>query len=512
MAIDPRPPAARPADAAPSAAPRPRIGVPGIVFFIIAASAPLTVAAGGIPQSLGVTGVLGIPLLYLLIALLLAVFSAGYAAMSRHITGAGAFYAYAAHGIGRTAGVAAAFVALVSYNAMQVGIAGLFGATTADFLKARTGLDVPWWALVLAATALVGALGYRRIDVGMKVLAVLIVIESGTVLVFDIAQFGHAPQGVSLAPLSWHAATDGALGVALCCIFAAFMGFESAALYGEECKDPRRTVGRATYTAVALIGVFYAVTAWAMISGAGDGHAVRYAATHGPDMMFALGADSPGPLFSDLAQLFLITSLIAALLSFHNAVARYVRSLGREGVLPRGLGALHPRYGSPARGSLAQTAVTVAVTVLFALAGRDPVDDVFTWLTNLGALGVILLLLVTSVAVICYFARRGRSRTDEGRSGSRTEERRATDRTDEGLWQRLIAPALSAVALAVIFYLALTNFSVQLGVGPGNPLRWILPCLVLVAAVLGTAWARYLRVARPDAYVAIGTCATDDTP
>lgn len=488
MAIE-HPESAPPApslSAAPApASPERRIGVAGIVFVVVAASAPLTVAAGGIPQSLGVTGVLGIPLLYLLIAVVLALFSAGYAAMSRHITGAGAFYAYTAQGLGRTPGVGAAFVALLAYNAMQIGIAGLFGATTAEFVGARTGLDIPWWVLVLACTAVVGALGYRRVDVGVRVLAVLLVLEFGTVLVFDIGQFAHAPDGISATPLTWGAATDGSLGVALCCVFAAYMGFESAALYSEECRDPRRTVARATYIAVGLIGVFYAVTAWAMISGAGTGRATRVAAEQGPRMMFVLGDAGLGTVFSDVAQLFLITSLLAALLSFHNAVARYVRSLGREGVLPRGLGVLHPRHSSPHRGSLLQTGVTAVVIGVFALAGRDPVADVFTWLTNLGALGVILLLFATSASVIAYFARR--------------------PELAEPRWHRLVAPLLSGAALAVVFWLALTNFSVQLGVSAGNPLRWVLPGLILATGAAGVAWGLWLRGARPATYAGIGS-------
>ena len=42
------------------------------------------------------------------LAVVLAVFSVGHVAMARHITNAGAFYAYIAHGIGRPAGQRAA--------------------------------------------------------------------------------------------------------------------------------------------------------------------------------------------------------------------------------------------------------------------------------------------------------------------------------------------------------------------------------------------------------------------
>ncbi|MFG3257340.1 APC family permease [Streptomyces sp. NPDC048172] len=488
----------------PPAAQRRRIGVPGLVFFVVAASAPLTVAAGGIPQSLGVTGVIGLPLLYLLITAVLALFSAGYAAMSRRITGAGAFYAYAAQGLGRVPGVGTAFVALLSYNAMQIGIAGLFGAVASDFVEARTGAEIPWWVLVFGCAALVGFLGYRRVDLSARVLAVLLAVEFATVLVFDIGQFAHAPHGVSAEPLTWSAAVHGPLGLTLCFVFAAFMGFESAALYSEECRDPRRTVARATYLAVALIGGFYAFTAWAMIVGAGTGEAGAMAGKYGADMMFVLGEHATGPAFSDIAQFFFLTSLLAALLSFHNAVARYIRSLGREAVLPVFLGAAHPRHGSPHRGSLVQTALTFAVVGAFALAGRDPVADLFTWLTNLGALGVILLLLVTSAAVVRFFA---------GGPGARGGAGAGAGAGDESVWNRLLAPLAAGIALAVIFSLGLTNFGAQLGVAPGNPLRWIFPGLVLVAAVLGLAWGVWLRAARPATYRGIGTAAAveDDT-
>ena len=40
---------------------------------------------------------------------------------------------------------------------------------------------------------------------------------------------------------------------------------------------------------------------------------------------------------------------------------------------------------------------------------------------------------------------------------------------------------------------------------PTSPLRWILPGLVLLAAVAGALWATRLKSAHPDVYAAIGT-------
>src|SRR3954462_892995 len=90
------------------------LGVPDLVFFIVAASAPLTAVAGGQAATYLVTGNKGIPFLFIPLAIILGVFAVGYAAMSHHVADAGAFYTYVTRRLGRIPGVAAAFVALVS--------------------------------------------------------------------------------------------------------------------------------------------------------------------------------------------------------------------------------------------------------------------------------------------------------------------------------------------------------------------------------------------------------------
>jgi amino acid transporter len=106
---------------------RDRLGVPAVLFFVLAGVAPLTVAAGVIPTAYQTTGLTGIPAAFIAIAVILALFATGYVAMTRHITNSGAFYAFISRGIGRVIGVAAALVALLAYSFLQV---GLYGACT----------------------------------------------------------------------------------------------------------------------------------------------------------------------------------------------------------------------------------------------------------------------------------------------------------------------------------------------------------------------------------------------
>src|SRR3954471_24398159 len=96
------------------------LGVPDLVFFIVAASAPLTAVAGGQAATYLVTGNKGVAFMFIPLGIVLALFAVGYAAMSRHAANAGAFYAYVARGLGKVQGVGAAFIALIAYNAMQI--------------------------------------------------------------------------------------------------------------------------------------------------------------------------------------------------------------------------------------------------------------------------------------------------------------------------------------------------------------------------------------------------------
>jgi amino acid transporter len=472
-----------------------RLGVPAVAMMIIAASAPLTVIAGGATSAFSVTHVLGIPFGYIVLAVVLSVFALGYAAMSRHITNAGAFYAYIAQGIGRPVGVGSSIIALVSYNAMQIGIYGLFGFQVSSLIESKTGWASPWWLWVLVGIAIVGVMGVNRVDLSAKVLGALVCLEFLVVTVFDIAAFANPAEGFSTDPITPAALIVPGAGAALAFGIAAFMGFESAAIYGEESRDPKRTIPRATFLAVAVIGVFYAISSWALALVIGPETLASPTGISpeeaGPPLFFNFVAGQLGVIWVDIMSVLFITSLFAALVSFHNAVARYAFSLGREGVLPKRLAAIRHHSGAPWAGSVFQTSIAIVTIFAFAIGelawnpaiGPYPVLTLFTWLTNLGAFGLVLLMVLVSVSVIGFFRR---------------------DPRDVGIGSRLVAPVLSAIALGVIWVLILMNWDVLLGQAESTPTTFILPAIVIVPAFAAGLWSLRLRRTRPDVYKQIG--------
>lgn len=461
---------------------RDRLGVAAVVFFVMSAAAPLTVVAGVVPTGLAVTGLVGVPIAFLSVAVVLAIFSVGYVAMARHISNAGAFYAYIARGLGRPFGVGASWVALLAYNAFQIAAYGGFGAIGAPLIKEWFGLNVTWWMLGLFGWAITAVLGVRDVAVNGKVLAGLLCAEITLLLVFSFANVLSSdfhPSSAALSPSDLVGAGSGAL---LVMAVTAFVGFEQSVVFSEETRDPRRTVPRATYIAIALIAVLYAFAAWAMISAAGASP-VDMARSAGPDMFFNLASNKLGRAAHHMGYALFLTSLIAAMISFHNIISRYMFALGREGVLPRAFGRTAPGTGAPRNGSLAQSMLGLVVILVYAIAGWDPLVQLFFWGGTGGGIGVMLLIAVTSMSVIGYFMR-----NPEG----------------EDAWHRIGAPLISSVLLVVICYLSVTNIATLFGVEPGSAPTWVVPVAYAVTALLGAGWALLLRSNRPQVYEGIG--------
>ena len=175
----------------PSALDRASLHSRDIVFFVVAAAAPLTVMVAVAPIALRVGGV-GAPAGYLAAGLINMVFDIGFTKMAKHVHNNGAFYSYIRKGLGKVAGLGSAMVAVVCYSLLQLSIYGLFGAVTEATVKDFLGIDLPWWLWGLVAAAIVAVLGYRSVRIGAKVLGVLLVLE---VLVLVVLAVGVSAKG-----------------------------------------------------------------------------------------------------------------------------------------------------------------------------------------------------------------------------------------------------------------------------------------------------------------------------
>lgn len=471
-----------------------RLGAIAIAFFVISAAAPLTGMAGGAPFAMLLGNGAGVPLSYALVTVLMLVFAVGYVAMARHHTSAGAFYSYVARAMGGYAGGAAAWIALLGYNAMQIGLYGLFGFAAAGVMDALFGVAVAWWVMAYLGWASIAILGYRQIDLSLKVLGVLVALEFVIVLIFDLMVLvkggaGATGQTLSFSSFSWGEFSSGVPAIGLLFAAASFVGFEATTIYSEEAKEPSRTVPKATYIAVLTIGIFFMITSWLMVNSYGD-NATLVEFLGGKDLgdptnfLFAMAGPYIGSFLSEKIMLLLFaTSIYAALLAFHNAVARYAYALGREGLVPEALGRTHQAHLSPHMGSISQSVLALVVMSIFVIRDMDPTVTLFTWLTQLGTLAISFLMAFSALAVVLFFA------NNKG--------------LEPNVWKSAIAPVLATIGLLVVAVYATVKFGFLIG-DPESVLAWLLPALILVAAVVGIVSAVALRSREPETFERMG--------
>lgn len=460
---------------------RNRLGPFSVGSSIASAVAPLTVTAVVISFALAVTGLLGVPLAMLAGAALLLLFSVGYLAMARHIENPGAFYAYIAQGIGRPIGVAVSWIALVVYPCFLLGCFGGFGALVTPLVNSVLPFDVPWYLPSIAVWVLVAVLGAAEIGMSEKVMVILVVTETLLVAAYTTAIMLGPGFSFSSAPVSTGNLSGPTVGVLLVIAMTSFAGVEQSAVYSEEARDRRRTIPIATVATIVIVALLYFATSWVQIS-AGGPQIIDRATKEGGDLFFNQAAVVLGDTAVTGGRILLGTSLIAAMLAFHNATSRYAYALGREGVLVRGLGKTTIK-GAPRNASLTLSAVTLLVLVVYAIAGWDPMLHLFYLGTTTGGLGVLLLITLTSIAVICYFARDARS---------------------ENLWRRRVAPLLATALLLVVSYLALDNLPTLYGVPAGTGPALVVPVAFLLIFAAGTGWGLILKHTKPQVYEGIG--------
>lgn len=479
------------------------IGLVGVLFLTVTGAAPMSAMLGNVPFAAGFGDGIYVPAAFLLATIVLTIFSVGYAAIATKVSAVGGFYSFISRGIGREVGMSAGLASLASYSVFEASLTGLFAFFANSWLSTHLGINIPWIWLSLFAIVLGGVLSYFDVKLSVAVLGVALVLEVLMLAIFDIGVFSAASgTHVTAEPLNLFKVltpvaaqkigdVDIATGAAAVGIFMAFwswVGFEMAPNYAEESRDPKRIVPRSLYFSVIGLGLFYIITSWAAVSAyPTEGDMLVKATKDSGNMFLTPISQFVGPWAAELMSLLILTSSFACGMAFHNTAARYIYSLGREGVLPSAVGKTHPVYRSPHVASIAQSCLAALWVILFAIffGTNDPNAQaylgVYTLFAILGTMLLLILQAVVSIAILLYFRRH------------HSEE--------AGTFSTVIAPIIAFVAQVILVYLLVANLETFGGTGGfGGNIPWIGAAII----VIGLIWGFVLRSAAPAAYKDIG--------
>jgi len=464
------------------------IGLTAVLFMAVANAAPITAMSFNVPIGAGYGNGLGVPAGFLFATIVLSIFAIGFAAMSKHITTAGAFYGFISHGLGQVWGMAAGLLATIAYILFEGTLIGGFSFFAANTLSEMAGIDVNWLIIAIGGMILIWILTYFDITVAATVLGVTLVAEVLLLLAFGISVLTKGgPDGfmfsetVSLANaftgLEANAyGTTVAAGTAALGIFFAFwswIGFETTAAYGEESKDPKRVVPRATMIAVVGLGVFYTFVSWMVVVANGRKATVEvstYSTGNPIDLWLIPVTDN--------------------------------RELPFAGVRNR-LSSTHPKHQSPAVASTVVTGINIVMVLLFTTFSTawtsDPAEAGATSDPSLIPYGVIYTVpslvgtaFILVVQVICSFAVIGYFWGKKKHKGN--------------VLTTLVAPLVGAAGM--IYALSLLFGAVGSGFAAGYQSNSLmvkyLPYEIVGTLIFGLLYALWVKSKHPEIYEEIG--------
>lgn len=462
------------------------IGTFQLTMTVLALSAPLATVGGVSPLMLSYGGA-SAPVIYAIVTIGMILFSVGFAKMGTVMTNPGGFYAFSTVGLGKSAGLGTAFIACVGYP--LIGFYGTFYFPIAlvDFIESFGGPTIPWWIISVIYILTIVVISVRGVSLSVKVMSIVMVLECAVVIILDIGCFIHDPgsiAGGSGLRLPHLADPQAHAGLSMLFIFSTFMGFESTVIYREEVRNPEKTIPHATLASAIFIGVFYGVATWAFISCYGSNEVQQVATDNVGYLMQDTYKMLFGRIFMDVVTVMLLVSTFASTMSAINVSGRYWYSLGKDGVLPKGLGKAHPKFHSPYVGLIGVGVLYVCVIVILGVAGVDPVV-IYPKINGIGTFTVMLTMFVASLSIIGFF-RKNKIGKEQGGNA----------------WNTLIAPILGAICLALFLYFALINYGEL--TGGSNALTAV--GLIITAALFigGCIHANVLKNSKPEVYRRIG--------
>ncbi len=443
----------------------------------------VSVLAPGMAMFLNVPGVAAVaggstPLAFLLggiACLALALVVIGF---TRRMAAAGYAYTYASRSLGKSAGFMAGWLyafGLICFVPMTM--AGVAYLAT-DLLKLSSGW---WFPIFLVGMVLLVVLSIIRIKVTTRVQLVIGVLTVALIVIVDLVVTAKGgAHGNSLQPFSFgHTNKGGFSGVFYGIILGitSYIGFETAADFGEETANPRRAIPVAVLASVGFAILFYLWTTYSLTIGFGDG--AKFGSD--PSALKTIADKFVGGPVPQLLEIGAMLSAFVVCVGCATAGTRTLFAMGREGVLPSWLGKTHPTFRTPANATLAVAAVsTVLAAFVGFVMGQDALGGqpitVYYFFATLGTLPVIVVYIGLCLGGAVFF--------------------KQTHRAYNPLLH-LVVPVVGALLFAAALYGSIYPT-------PPHPLNYT-PYITVIWIVLGLVILSMLRSRRPEAVQRIGS-------
>lgn len=394
---------------------------------------------------------------------------------------AGFAYTFNSHGLGPRAGLISGWLLLFGYALTTPMIYSAFALWTHDVLQSAFGWDINWVIFFVLAVAFVVGLSILGIKESMRADIVLMVFEVGAVLTLSVfILFKGGNHGITASPLTPLAPGAAWSGIFLAMIYTvmSYTGFETSATLGEESRNPRVNIPRATLYSILFLGAFYVFTSYAEVIGFGTNHMSNLMNQQIP--FNALAISFWGKNWSYIISAAAVTALLSGVIASHNATVRILYAMGRGRSFPSAFGMTLPRFKTPVNSILTHAAFSLVLGIGLGL-WVGPAN-VWAYLGAFMVPALIIVYILVNISLFLYFRREHRS--------------------EFSIWKHAVFPALGIAALSLPLKAIVSPW-------PPAPYSWV-PFVVGAWIILGFLWIYLIGRNRPDALEQAGRVWTED--
>ena len=280
---------------------------------------------------------------------------------AKRYSGAGAVYEFLAHTLGKRVAIFGAAIYFLAYAFLVGGLPMAFGATAVPWWQTEFSQNVPWWVFGVGLIVVVTIINVLGITFSVRAQLAVVALSIVPFIILSVVVI--AKGGVSGNHFSvfepGHIAAGGSVFKGLLFAILMFVGFELAAVLGEETAKPKRSIPVAVFTVILITAVIYIVTQYVGTIGSGGPGAI-------PFDYQAIAKHYVGSWLSTLIGLAIMLDIIGIAIGFSAACARGVFALSRDGLLPKSFTKVSSRR-VPIVGTLSISALMVILTVLAGL-------------------------------------------------------------------------------------------------------------------------------------------------
>ncbi|MBV8163670.1 MAG: amino acid permease [Candidatus Eremiobacteraeota bacterium] len=343
-----------------------------------------------------------------LIAAIISAFAAlCYAEIASMVRVAGSAYTYTYATVGELVAWVIGWNLIWEYGMASAPVASTFSSNIQQFLTS-VGIKLPLWATsayhphahtyfdVIAFIAVVGfsallAVGIRE-SAGTN--SLLVILKMGVLVAFIVIglPFINPANWHPYAPHGWIEYTGGSMLSAIMAakagiipgafiVFFAFVGFDAVTTAAEEAHNPQKDVPIGVLGALGL-GAFFYVTIAIVLTGMQPASAIDVGA---PLAVALTSVGRGGWAWLTVAGAVIGTSSV--ILTGLLGQSRIFFVMARDGLLPKGVAKIHPRFRTPARMTM------VVGLIIGIIAGCVPLDQLLA-LVNLGTLSAFVLVCI----------------------------------------------------------------------------------------------------------------------